>query len=273
MPIKVLIDKLEDVEEPFRGLYTEQNGKFALTGVEGMKTQADVDRVQASLIKERGEHKATKEKLAVFGDRKVEDILAELDTIPALKAAAEGKFDEAKVNELVEKRIGSKTGPLDRQIAQLKKNLDDKEIIINDFKSKETTRTIHDSIREAVGKAQGFQAAAVEDALMFGERHLTINDEGKVVTKDNVGVTPGVDAVVWLTEMQNKKPHWWGETKGGGAQGNQGGGGGSGKNPFTRENWNLTEQGKLIKENRTRAEQLAKAAGTSIGGGMPLPKK
>jgi hypothetical protein len=33
------------------------------------------------------------------------------------------------------------------------------------------------------------------------------------------------------------------------------------KNPFLRENWNLTEQGKLYKGNREQAIALAKAAG------------
>jgi hypothetical protein len=79
---------------------------------------------------------------------------------------------------------------------------------------------------------------------------------------------------VWLTEMQAKRPHWWGTTSGGGSRGNNGSGGPpSGNNPFSREHWNMTEQGKLIRTNRVRAEQLAKSAGTKIGGGMPALKK
>jgi hypothetical protein len=274
MAIKAVIDKLEDVDEKYRDLYTEKNGKFELTGVEGMKTQGDVDRLTVALEKERKDHKGTKQKFEIFGDRKAEDILADLDTIPALKAAAEGKFDEGKVNELVEKRIGAKTGPLERKITQLTKDSAEKDTLIEGFKSKEATRSIHDAVREAVGKATGFQATALEDALMFAERHLHINEEGKVVTKDNVGVTPGVDAVVWLTEQKEKRPHWWGDTKGGGARGNNGSGGSGGSdNPWARETWNMTKQGQLVRENRTRAEQLAKSAGTSIGGPMPKPKQ
>jgi hypothetical protein len=268
MAIKVLIDKLEDVPEQYRDLYTEKDGKFELTGIEGMKTQGDIDRLQSSLVKERNDHKITKQKFAVLGDRKPEEIIAILDRVPELEAAAEGKLDDAKIEQIVSKRIDSKTAPLNRQIENLKREVADRDVKIGDFVSKEKTRTIHDAVREAVAKAQGFQPSALEDALMYGDRHFEINEEGKVVTKDGVGVTPGVDPVVWLGEMQTKKAHWWGETKGGGA-GGSGRGTGMGNNPFARATWNLTEQGKLVRENRARAENLAKAAGTTIGGPMP----
>lgn len=272
MAIKAIIDKLEDVEEAFRPLYKEKNGKFEIE-VEGMKTQGDVDRLQLALTKERTDHKETKKKFDVFGDKKPDEVLALLDRIPELEAAAAGKLDDTKISELADKRVLAKVGPLERKIKTLETQASEKDGKITEFTQREVTRTIHDSIRESVGKSQGFQGAALEDALLFGERHLTLNDEGKVVTKDSVGVTPGVDSTVWLSEMQARKPHWWGDTKGGGASGNKGGGGGAGPNPFARETWNLTEQGRILKESPSRAEGLAKSAGTTVGGGMPLPKK
>lgn len=273
MGIKAIIEKLEDVDEKYRDLYTEKNGKFELTGVEGMRTEADVTRLQTSLEKERKDHKESKAKWAALGDRKPDEVIALLDRIPELEAAAGGKLDENKINELVEKRIGSKVAPLERKVKELSETVVAKDNEINAFKTEKTSRTIQDAVREAVGKVQGFQSVALEDALLFGERHLHLNEEGKVVTKENVGVTPGIDASVWLTEMQQRKPHWWGPTGGGGASGSGRGNANSGKNPFTHEHWNLTEQGQLIKENRARAEQMAKSAGTTIGGKRPEPKK
>jgi TolA-binding protein len=43
-----------------------------------------------------------------------------------------------------------------------------------------------------------------------------------------------------------------------------GGGGGAGKNPFAKDSFNLTEQGKLLKENPVQAKELAAAAGVII---------
>lgn len=273
MAIKAVVDKLDDVDEKYRDLYTEKGGKFELTGVEGMKTEADITRLTTALEKERKDHKDVKQRYSVLGERKPEDILATLDRLPELEAAAAGKLDEPAISKIVETRIASKTAPLDRQVKALTQQLAERDVVIQGFTAKETQRTMHDSIREALGKTKGFQATAVEDALMQGERMLTINEEGKVVTKDKVGVTPGVDVFVWLTEMQNKRPHWWGPTQGGGGPGNNGGGGGGGDNPWTAENWNMTQQGAIVRANQTRADQLAKSAGTSVGGPKPLPRK
>lgn len=275
MPLKAVVDKLDELDASLHQFYVEKNGKYELaveiTGIEGVKSFTDFSKLDGSLKKERNDHKDTKKKFEVFGDRKPEEVLAALDRIPELEAAAKGNLDENKLNEMVEGRIKSKLAPLERQVTTLSKERDELKGEVDGFKGKERTRTVHDNVRDAITKAQGFQPSAVEDALMFAERMLEVNEEGKVVTRDGVGVTPGVDATVWLSDMQQKKAHWWGPSGGGGAGGNRGGANG-GSNPWTSESWNMTEQAKLYKENPTRAAQLAKAAGTSIGGQRPQPR-
>jgi len=78
---------------------------------------------------------------------------------------------------------------------------------------------------------------------------------------------------VFLTEMQDKRPHWWPKSVGGGAGGSGNGFGGA-ANPWTAENWNMTQQGAYVKENgMDKATQMAKAAGTTVGGMKPAAKK
>lgn len=271
MALKAILDTIDDLPEDIKKEYVEKNGKFELQ-VEGMKTQADVDRLQGALTKERNDHKVVRERLGLLGDRKIEDVLQILDRVPELEAAAAGKLDETKLNELVEGRIKTKLAPVEREKGQLAQRVQELSGIVEQYQTKDKVRNIHDAVRDAVGRAQGFQSSAVEDALLYAERMLEINEEGRVVTRDGVGVTPGVDAAVWLTEMQTKKAHWWGPSQGGGAGGNRNGGG-AGGNPWSAEGWNMTEQGRILKENRSRAEQLAKSAGTSIGGPRPQPRK
>lgn len=272
MAIKAIVDKLDDVPEQYRDLYTEKNGKFELTGVEGFKTQADIDRVQSGLVKERNEHKETKTRLSAWGDRKPDEVIAILDRVPELEAAAAGKIDENKINTMVETRISGKLAPVQRQVQTLTTQLGERDAIIVGFQQKERTRAIHDDVRGAISKTQGFQGSAAEDALMLAERVFEVNEEGKVVTKDGVGVTPGIDATVWLTEMQQKRPHWWGPTQGGGAGGSGGRPNGGGKNPWSHDGWNMTEQAKVYRENPQRAEQMATSAGTKLGGMRPVKK-
>ena len=100
-----------------------------------------------------------------------------------------------------------------------------------------------------------------------------INDEGLVLTRDKiVGVTPGIAPEIWLSEMQEKRPHWWPTSTGGGAGGGKGDGGFD-KNPWSGDHWNLTSQAHAIRENKAKAERMATAAGTSIGGVRPAASK
>lgn len=279
MAIKVIVDKLDDVEEVYRGLYVERNGKFELS-VEleagaGVKSFSDFAKLNTALVKERNDHKATKSRLSLLGDRSVEDVVAILDRLPELEAAATASGNsKEKIEQQVAAQLTGKLAPVQRELAKAQGLLGEQAKVIEGFQTEKRTRSVHDSVREAVAKAQGFQGSALEDVLMVAERHFEINDEGKVVTRDGVGVTPGIAADVWLTEMQPKRSHWWGPTEGGGASGN----GGrkqtnTGANPFSADGWNMTAQSKLITGDRAKAEQMARSAGTSIGGPRPQPKK
>lgn len=277
MALKVVFDKAEDVPEGVREHYTEVDGKFVL-GVDGAEALPAMKGLRDENAKRRiSERKAT-EQLTIyttaFGTRKPDEIMTILDRVPELEAAAAGKIDETKINSMVETRIGAKLGPVQRELTTLKTQLGERDAVILGYQTKEKTRAIHDSVRAAIGASKGFQPSAAEDALILAERMFEVNDEGKVVTKDGVGVTPGVDAVVWLTDLQTKRSHWWGQTSGGGAGGNGGGGGaGGGENPWRADQWNMTKQGALVKENPTRAAQLAASAGSRIGALRPTVKK
>lgn len=262
-------DSYDSIQAAVRHLYREKDGKWVLIGAGEIKSAEDVSRLQESLRKEREDHKDTKKKLSRFGDMDADEVLEKLDRIEELEAAAGGKIDEEKINQMVETRLKSKTGPLERKIGQLENDLKEKDSSLAEYQQKDRHRTIHDHIRKAATGAK-IRDTAVEDALLIGEHVFDIDESGNVVTKDNIGVTPGITAEVWFTEVKQTRPHWWPESKGAGARGGDGGVGGT--NPFSADGWNLTEQGRLIKEDRSKAEQMAKSAGTSIGGPRPQAK-
>lgn len=277
--LKAQYDKQEDIPqsiEDFRGLFIEKGGKWELTGIVGMQTDGNVARLETSLKKERDEHKETKAKLAVWGDYKHEDVVAKLDRIPELEAAAGGKLDDAKIDELANKRVEatlkSRLAPIERESAKVKKERDELAATVDEFKGKEVRRTIHDRTRAALTAAKVL-AEAQEDALMLAERVFEVTEDGNVVTKEGSGVPQGLDPAAWLSEIQPKRPHWWPASSGGGARGSSGGGGFGGKNPFSAEHWNMTEQGKVLRDKgKEAAERLASAAGTTVGGAKPAAK-
>ncbi len=251
----------------------------SLPGINGLVTKVDVDKLNTALGKESTEHKATKGKVAVWADMDKEKVDADLAELTELRAAAEAgeggkdgkeKF-EAGVKAAAEARIVAAKVTSDRENADLKKINDEQadKITANDLA--DTRRTIGDAVRTAATASKVIDTA-VDDVMMYAERQFEINDDGLVLTRDQVGVTPGIAPDIWLSEMQEKRPHWWPASTGGGAGGGTGGGGFT-KNPFTKEHWNLTDQAKEIRGDRAKAERMATAAGTSIGGKQPVAKK
>ena len=191
MTLKAVVDTLEGIDEAFHGLYTERNGKFEITSIEGMKTQGDVDRLQTALTKERNDHKAVKDKFAPLANFDVTEVLGKLDRFGELEEAARGKLDDAKIEEMVGKRIGSKLGPVERERDTYKTQLAEATAKLGEYAVRETQRTIFDKVREAATTAK-ILPEALEDALLLAERVFEVTEDGRVVTKDNVGVTPGI---------------------------------------------------------------------------------
>jgi len=266
MAIKTQYDTLEEIPEQYRDLFKEVDGKYVLTEVIGMKTQGDIDRLQESLRKERSDHKAIKDKFAFVADIEVDKLQDMVDRFPELEAAAGGNSAEA-VQRQVDAKLAAAKAPLERQITKLQTELGESQTAVTDYKNRETERKIVDAVSTAARKLK-VQDCAIEDAILTGRAHLQVDEDGNVVTRDGAPVSAGLSAEVWLTEMQTKRAHWWGESTGGGAGGNKGGGAGP-NNPWSKEHWNMTQQGAVYRENPQKAEQMAKAAGVTIGATAP----
>jgi hypothetical protein len=269
----------EEIPEGYAELYTERNGRFELTGVEGIKTQGDVDRVTESLRKERLDHKATKDKIAAFGDldptevhEKLENFDSVNEQLEALKSSGVGKLDEEKLEPIIQARIKQAIGPLDRNVASLQKQLGAKDQLIaakegevNNLKNTITTGTVERTLREAAVESKVI-APAISDVVLNGTRIFELTDEGKVITRDVPGVTPGLTPKEWLKDKQESSPHWWPASIGGGAKGGAGGTNTGANNPWSKEGWNLTAQGAYLKANgEAKAAELAARVGSKLG--------
>ena len=194
------------------------------------------------------------------------------DELVARAEANDEKIDKEKLEELANARVVTETAPLKRQIDELTTERDTLLGENTDFKDREVRRTVSDSVREAATKLKVLPHA-MDDVLLLAERVFEVGEDGTVLTRDQVGVTPGIQADIWLGEMQSTKTHWWPLTEGGNAGG--GGGGTSFKsNPWSKEHWNLTEQGRVVREEgREKADQMAKSAGTTVGAPRPISTK
>lgn len=284
MRLKTIYDTAEEIPEGYADLYTERNGRWELTGVEGVKTQADIDRVQAALVKERNDHKITKQALTPFEGLDPEAIAAQAHKLEEVTAQLEainsdGRVDEAKLEPIIAARIKQAVAPLERDKSNLERQLDaqkktvaDKDTEVSTLRTSITTGEIERNIREAAAEAK-VQPTAIFDAVRYGREVFEKTDDGRIITKDVSGVVPGLTPKEWFKDMADKAPHWWPASVGGGSQG--GGGGGRGtyggaNNPWSKEGWNLTKQGAIVRQlGETKAGEIAAQAGAKIGDTKP----
>ena len=284
MPVKLktIYEKQEDIPEGFNELFTEKNGKFELTAVEGVKTQADIDRVNAALVKERNDHKVVREKLQQFGEVDPATLPVLQEELAEAKAklealSAEGNDQTLKVQAQIDAAVNRAVGPitrekesLARQVDAAKKAVAEKELEVGKLQADIASEHTRLAIRDAAIAAKVLPTA-IDDAVLVGESMFETVD-GKLLTKGDKGITPGLSPKEWAKEMEEKRPHWFPTSVGGGAQGGKGGGSSVKDNPFSAEGWSVTKQGQLYKENPEKAAQLAERAGVKIGAVRPAAK-
>jgi len=272
-PLELSYDTQEAVPEAFRELYVENDGKFTISNINGLKTTTDTDTLQEALRKERGDHKAVADLFKPWKDMKHDEVVTKLDRIKELELAADGKIDDDKINQMVESRIGQKTSPLERKIDSLNGDVTSITAERDGLKAQIQRRDLNDQVR-AIATEMKVINTAIPDVEMVAHNYLERNEDGKWIVRATVqDVTPGMDIKGFMKEMQRLRPHWWPASEGGGANGGGSGGGFGGTNPFAEATWNMTNQGNIIKEQgREIADRMAKAAGTTVGGLRPQKK-
>lgn len=276
MKLKAIYDNKEDIPTGFESAYVERNGKWELQ-VEGMKTAADVERVQSALESERTEHKAAKRRLKGLGDDDNADSFQDLkdeneDLKAKLETAGQDKVSDEDIQKRVDAQVKLAMRPLERANSKLTEENADHLVTIGTQSHKINSGLIRGDVTDVLGtKELGINPDALPDIEIYAERVMVVGEDGARLTKDGVGVTPGLTLAELIAEMRanGQRNHWFGKTQGAGSPGGDGGNHG-GANPFKEgDSWNSTEQGVLIQNNPALAKSLAEQAG---GRGLKLYK-
>lgn len=279
--LKTVYATQEEIPAGYEALYTERNGQWELTGISGVKTQADIDRIQSALVKERNDHKATKQALAPFEGLDAEVIHLQATELEETKAQLDaikndGTIDETKLEPIISARVKQAVAPIEREKVSLSRQLDAakqtivaKDGEVGQLKTTLVTGNIERAIRDAAIEAKVLPPA-ITDAVMHGKAVFEVTDDNRIITRDNVGVTPGLSPKEWLKDQVEKSPHWWPVSIGGGSQGGPKGGPGGGyagaNNPWSKEGWNVTKQGALVRQlGETKANEIAALANSKVG--------
>lgn len=202
-----------------------------------------------------------------------------LQTILEGAAVTDGKLDVASVMNEVKTEFPKHAVPktdfnekseklkaAEDTIADLKKNAGDNETLtkkIGEYEEQIKTlqKEASDNAKTYALKAKLTEAGAVDpDYLIYKQGGLD------KFTFDKDGAPIGVDDV--LKPLKESSPHLFKPQEGQSGQGGYtpagGAGGAGGNNPWKKESYNLTEQGRILKSDPVQAKQLASAAGVTL---------
>ena len=275
MELAETYDTLAAVPAEHAALYIEKDGKAVLQ-LAGIKTQSDFDNyataLRARLADAAGDLKAVKNQ-----GMSRDEITALIKEVATTLKPAPGDGPGKGGNGEDDSALALKVHDLERELASTKEELTTTKSASETAKQQATDTKIKSALTAGAAKA-GVLPTAVAGLVQLIAESFESSQDGAVVTKLEgqtvPGVTPNTAPEPFMAAIQRSADfsHFWPGSAGGGAgPGGQGGGaGGAGKdNPFSRDGWNMTLQGSLVRSDRAEAERLAKAAGTSIGGGMP----
>ena len=187
----------------------------------------------------------------------------------AVKSFLDGDFvTKARFNEVNEgkKSLTDQLAERDKQLTALKKSAGDNEGLKKEIEALQSANKQQKAEFEAQAKALKIDTAvklAIADSAqdtdivagLIDKAKLILGDDGKVT-----GLTEQVEALkkdksFLFKTTQQANPNY---------SPNGGGNGTPAANPFKKETFNLTEQGKMFRENPEQARAMAAEAGVTI---------
>jgi hypothetical protein len=250
--IKFIYDNETDIPEALKAYYKKgDDGKFTL------QAEGAVSRV----------------KLEEFRDKNVQLLKAaeafkdidpaEFARLKGIESELEsGKLKGTAIEKILEKRVEEMTKAHNAAVAKLTGDLGNAKGELSRLKIGEA----------AVSSALklGLRAEAREDLITRVSNVFRLDDKGEPVAFDGDKPKFGADGMPlkigdFVESMVKAAPHLFDPSSGSGSGGSGGGGGGGGGvNPWKKESFNITEQGRIFAKDPAKARQLAEAAGYKL---------
>lgn len=266
MGLKYKVKSKDEVPAGLEAHYVEREGGWVLDA-DGVADKSKLDEFRASnvaLMKERDELRARFQGIDPDEVRRLADEKRKLEEAQALRAATTA----AEAEKVIESRVKAARGELEKQLTAATAERDA-------LNARLVTIQIDQGVVAAASK-RGLRATAIPDITSRARSVFRLvkgvptafESDGQTVRMGKDGTAP-MNLEEWIETQVSDAPHLFESNAGGGGGGatsqysnGSGGVGGnrSGRNPFRKETWNLTEQMKLQKSDPALAARLKAAA-------------
>lgn len=210
MPLKAVVEKIEEVAEPLREYYVEGgDGKFHLSA-EGVE---DVSGLKSALQKERQRAQDLEKSVKAWDGldpKEMRELKDRIDNDEELRMIKEGKHAEV-FSKRTEKLRTEHQKQLDTEREKHKQELESANKRTQLYES----RVLENALRQAAAEA-GLHTPAIRDAVREGKTVFVLDDNGNAVQKREDGsVVIGKDGKnpfsprEWIESMRPEAPHWF----------------------------------------------------------------
>jgi len=259
MSMKFRFKSKEEVPAEQQALYVERDGEWVLD-VDGVVDKSKHDEFRAANVALRKELEDQKKRFECIEPDEVRKLAEE-----KLKLEETQQLKLGEVEKVLENRLKTARADWDKQFATVTAERDA-------LNGRLTAIQIDQGVITVATK-KGLRPTAIPDITARARNVFRLvqgapvayEADGKTVRAGKDGITP-MNLEEWVDAQVSDAPHLFESNAGGGAAGDASGGGGatratrSGKNPFRKDTWNITEQMKLMKSDPQLAARLKAAA-------------
>lgn len=278
MALKAVLDsdQFGELDESTKGLYKEVDEEYVLDieGADGLPVVKQLN--DKRLLGERHRKKAEKKiesyehrfgalleidglDLSDVDPERIEDLRPYLTgeaEIPTGDGGGQGKTPEEieRIRENARKPVQAKLDASEKKAEKFQRL----------FQRECVTNTLTAEFSKAGVKDPDFLELLID--RYSGKCSIDIDDDGKVsvvIDSEYGDVSPKEFCKEWAGTDYARKFIASPDNSGGGGGG--GGGGGKVKNPWSKDNWNMTEQARIYKADPERAKRMAAEHGKTVG--------
>lgn len=271
MGLKAVVTTLDDIPEALHELYVEQDGRYVLT-VDGVDDHPAVGTLKNAYERTKAERKQYIEDLKAlrakvdglpddFDPDEFDRLKAELEELKAGepdKGAKKPDGDAQSVRKMLEQRIASLEKKHASEVDAMRAEVEAKAAVINRL-------IVDDGLTRALMEAGVTTPSFVRAAKAMLAPSVKIDDdEGdyKAIVETDMGPVP-LDKFVADWAASDEGRVFVAPARGADATGNGRMKGGQ-PNPWAKGSVNLTEQGRILRDDPEKARRMAKAAGVTL---------
>jgi hypothetical protein len=253
MMLKTFIATEEEIPENLKDFYTKSEDQEGFVLEVDLDSQKEIKRkikefrdTNIGLQKEMADFR---EKMAPFENLDPEEVKQALEA--RAKVQKEELLPRGEIEKHIAARLKDSKEAYEKEIADARRSADS-------FRNELNSMMIEKTVTEALNRVGQLQKGALSDVLRRARLEMEVKD-GNILERDS-GLT--LDPLQWAGGLMKDCPYFFVPNTGMNAKG-------SGEatneiNPWKDGSVNLTEQGRLFREDRAKAERLAAEAGKSI---------